>query len=313
MELLRRALLVGCILPGLWMLRLAPLDPLLSVTPVDFAALQKQEAASVPDDRKTEAERRRALLPLSVYVEETLQYNVFSAAGSEWDRFLSALDDEGRRRRTGGATVFVRADENPIRDVLDKVAAGGGSTYVSFSRPGGDRHYRVDRHAWTRQDFRPFAGFTGTPAPPAQMLYSFRVLGIGSVLAGLGLFVLLPGSRRAGAGTGPTGYEIVALGAGLFCFVIPLIAVGGSVQALTRGLWLTLPSWIVTILGVHVFAAPGRNAPGPLSAAASDAARLDRGGGPARVLFVREGLVFLAMAFGPLVFLIAASITLWNR
>jgi len=42
MELLRRALLVGCVLPGLWLLRLAPLDPLLTVVAVDFAARQRQ-------------------------------------------------------------------------------------------------------------------------------------------------------------------------------------------------------------------------------------------------------------------------------
>jgi hypothetical protein len=30
-------------------------------------------------------------------------------------------------------------------------------------------------------------------------------------------------------------------------------------------------------------------------------------------MFLREGLVFLAMALGPLAFLISASMTLWNR
>jgi hypothetical protein len=48
MELLSRARLVGCALPGLWILRLALLDPLLTVIPVDFAARQRQGAASVP-------------------------------------------------------------------------------------------------------------------------------------------------------------------------------------------------------------------------------------------------------------------------
>src|SRR5512136_3298870 len=116
MELLRRALLVGCILPGLWLLRLAPLDPLLSVVPVDFAVQQKREAASVPDDRKTEAQRRRALLPLPVYVEEFLQYNVFPGVGPEWDRFLHEIDD--LQQGEGGATeryAFFRTDAEPIR------------------------------------------------------------------------------------------------------------------------------------------------------------------------------------------------------
>ena len=95
MELLRRAVLVGCILPGLWLLRLAPLDPLLTVVPVDFAARQAREAAAIPDDQKTEAQRRNALLPLPVYVEEFVQYNVYSASGPEWDGFLGEVDRVG--------------------------------------------------------------------------------------------------------------------------------------------------------------------------------------------------------------------------
>jgi hypothetical protein len=320
MELLRRALLVGCILPGLWLLRLAPLDPLLTVVPVDFAALQKREAASVPDDRKTEAQRRRALLPLPVYVEESLQYNVFSAAGPEWDRFLRGIDDLQQGRQSGlqwrisadppeageARNVFFRADEDPIRDVLDKLAAGGGTTYVSISRPGGDRHYRVDRRRWTRQDFRPGRGFTEKPVPPASLLYPFRVLGLGCALAGVAFFALLPGRRRSGAGSGLSVLEVTALGAGLLFFVVPLVAVGGSVQALSRGGFLALPCWILTAVGMHLFAAPARNAPEPLTAAAP-------GRFPASALFLREGLAFLAIALGPLAFLIAASMILWNR
>src|SRR5690242_21817232 len=92
MELLRRALLVGCVLPGLWLLRLAPLEPLLSLVPVDLAAQQAREAA-VPEQLKTEAQRRNAALPFPVYVEEFLQYNVFAAAGPEWERFLRVVDE----------------------------------------------------------------------------------------------------------------------------------------------------------------------------------------------------------------------------
>jgi hypothetical protein len=307
MELLRRALLVGCVLPGLWLLRLAPLDPLLTVVPVDFAARQKQEAASVPDDRKTEAELRRSLIPLPVYVEEVLQYNVFSAVGPQWDRLLSDIDDleKGKPRY-----VFFRSDEEPIREVLDKLAQGGGTTYVSISRPGEDRHYQVDRRAWTRRDFRPGAGFTGKPAPPARLLYPFRIPALAFILAGIALFALLPGPRRPGARPGPTVLEAAALAGGLLLFALPIVAVGGSVQALTRAPWLTIPCWVLAAAGVHYFAGPGRNAPdAPGPGPRSDSAPSR----PVSTLFLREGLVFLAMALGPLAFLISASMTLWNR
>lgn len=295
MELLRRAILVGCVLPGLWLLRLAPLEPLLTVAPVDFAARQKEEAARVADDRKTEAERRAAELPLPVYVEEVLQYNIFPASGQQWERFLGGIDEAVRR---GVPHLFFRQNDEPIRDVLGKLAAGGGTTYISISRPGADFHYRVDTRAWTRRDFRPGAGFTGKPAPPASLLYPFGLPGLGLILAGLLLFALFPSSARSSTGRGVTPPELVALGAALLFFTVPLVAVGGSVQALTRGLALAIPSWALAAFGVHLFARPRQNAP--------DAPVV-------RSLFLREGLAFLILAVGPLAFLVAASMALWNR
>lgn len=321
MELLRRSLLVGCVLPGLWLLRLAPLDPLLSILPVDFAAIRQAEAARVPDEQKTEQQRRNAAIPLPVYIEETLQYNVYSATGPEWESLLRKIDELNagrgavnalRRRqareavRAPGAItpVFFRQDEDPMPAVLDKLGAGGGITYVSISRPGEDRHYRVDRRSWTRKDFHVGKGFGGTPAPPDFLLYPFRFLGLGSILAGFALFALLPGSKRAGATTGPGLLEAASLAAGLALFYTPLLLVGGSVQALTRAPWLTIVCWALGAAGVHLFARPGRNAPDPRPS------REAAGGqGP----YLREGLAFLAVAFGPLVFFVSASLVLWNR
>ena len=93
---------------------------------------------------------------------------------------------------------FFRSDEEPLRAVLDKLAQGGGTTYVSISRPGEDRHYQVDRRVWSRRDFRPGAGFTGRPAPPARLLYPFRNVALLIVLSGIVFFALLPGPRRPG-------------------------------------------------------------------------------------------------------------------
>lgn len=325
MELLRRALLVGGILPGLWLLRLAPLDPLLSVEPVDFAAIRKAEAERVPDAQKTERERRDAEIPLPVYIEEKLQYNIFSATGPEWERLLRDIDElgtradtdsgnalRGRRARGGGAApvaegfvpVFFRQDEEPMSAVLDRLGAGGGTTYISISRPGEDRHYRVERRTWTRRDFRPGTGFSGRPAPPEFLLYPFRWLGIGSILAGLAFFALLPGSRAPAGRSRPTAADLFFLVAGLALFAAPLFLVGGSVQAWTRTPWLAAPCWFLAAVAVHLFAAPRRNAPEAPPRAAPEWRPF---------LFLREGLVFLAIAFGPLLFLISASLALWNR
>jgi hypothetical protein len=309
MDLLRRALLVGCVLPGLWLLRLAPLDPLLSIVPIDFAARQKQEARAIPDDAKTEAQRRMAQIDLSVYIEEVLQYNIFPATGEAWARFLGDID---RRSTPGGMSpgVLLRPDEEPIRAVADRLAAGGGTTYVSMSRPGRDVHYQVVRHAWTRGDFRLGAGFTGTPAPPSALLYPFRTVGYGAMAVGVVLFLLWPAQPRSGAQAGVTGIEVAALGVGLAAFAVPLVAIGGSVQALTRGPFVTAACWLVALAGVHLFASPGRTAPDPIIVSAAGSTPRRR---PASAVFLREGAVFLVMAVGPAVFLIAVSMILWNR
>lgn len=309
MELLRRALLVGCVLPGLWLLRLAPLDPLLSIVPIDFAARQKQEAAAIPDEAKTEAQRRLAEIPLSVYVEEVVQYNIFPATGAEWERFLGDID---RRVASGGAgtRIFLHQDEEPIRAVVDRLAAAGGTTHVSLSRQGGDVHYQVVRHTWTRGDFRPGAGFTGRPAPPQALMYPFRAVGYAAMAAGVVLFLLWPPQTRSGALTGVTVTEAAALGLGLAAFVVPIVATGGSVQALTRGLSVTAPCWLAALAGVHLFASPARTAPDPVIVSAAGSATRRR---PANAAFLREGAVFLVMAVGPTVFLISVSMNLWNR
>lgn len=310
MELLRRTVLVGGALAGLWLFRIAPLDPVVTVAPVDFALQQKQEAESVPDERKTEAERRRALLPLSVYIEEFLQYNVHPASGPTWDEVLREADrsaaEQGRRGH-----VFVRPDEPPMADVANYLAAGG-TTYVSISRPEGTAYYRVVAHRWSRDDFRPGAGFVGEPTPPASWLYPFRFVGLASILGGVALFVLLPAG--GGASQRVSGFEAVALASGLLAFAAPLVATEGSAQALTRGILLTVPCWIVSAVGLHFFAAPWRNISGrPPTAIAGTSPNIAAQKAVPDSAFLREGLVFLLMALGPLVFLIWGTMTLWNR
>lgn len=308
MEMLRRTLLVGCALAGLWLLRVAPLDTVITVTPVDFAGMQREEAASVPEEQKTEQQRRRALLPLSVYVEEFLQYNVYSASGPTWDRFLRRADDaaaEGGGRRQ----LFVRADDRPVDEVAERLAAGGGTTYVSISKTDSSAYYRVVAHRWSRDDFRLGEGFVGTPIPPAGLLYPFRFLGVASVLAGLMFFVLLPpGTDQS---QGPTRVQMVALASGLVAFAAPLVAVGGSVQALTQGMLLTLSCWVLAAICIHVFAAPSRTVPHPPARSGAGVGTLVQAARSTQ--FLREGLVFLLMAVGPVAFLIWGTMILWDR
>ena len=295
MELLRRALLVGCVLPALWLSRLAPLGQLISIVRVDPAAQQKQSLPGGPS----------------------------FVSGEEWDLFLLHIDaleeglgPEDRWRVSadlpewGGTArwVFYRPDEKPIATLFDKVAIGDGTTFVSISRRDGEFRYRVDRREFTQQEFRPGAGFTGKPVPPSLLLYPFQNVAYAVFLVGVALFILIPSPTAARGGLSPLDFALLVIA--LLLFAGPLFATGGSVQALTRGLPLTLPCWLLAAPAVHFFAKPGRNAPHPLFPPTSDVVRVAAGHLPT---FLRWGLVMLVVAIGPLAALVGASMHLWNR
>jgi hypothetical protein len=298
MELLRRSLLLGSILPALWLFRLATLDPLVSIVPVGPAFQQMQ---GQPD-------------------------NTSSVSGQEWDLFLRDIDaveqglDHGNRWRMsqdipeGGGTshwVFYDPDDKPISTLLGKLASGGGTTFVSISRRDGDYQYRVDRREWTRQEFRPGPGFIGKPAPPHSLLYPFQFVAYACLFVGVALFALIPSSTKERGGVSPGEFALLAIAAVLFAG--PLLATGGSVQALTRGLAITLPCWLLAAVALHFFAKPGVNAPHPLFQSAADPSGGERVAAGHLPTFIRWGLVMLAVATGPLAALIAVSLTFWNR
>jgi hypothetical protein len=298
MELLRRALLVGCVLPALWLFRLATLDPLVSIARVDPASQEKQGPSGDP----------------------------YAVSGEEWERFLRGIDSleqglgsQDRWRMSadlpgpGGTArwVFYGPDEKPIGTVVDKLPIGGGTAFVSISRRDGEARYRVDLREWSRQDFRPGAGFTGKPAPPPTLLYPFQYVAYAILLVGVALFALIPSPTRSRGGVSPI--ELALLAAAVLLFAAPLLATGGSVQALTRGLSLTLPCWILAAVAVHFFARPGRNAPHPLFPPAADTPGAAGAAAGHLPTFLRWGVVMLAVAMGPLAVVVAVSMRFWNR
>jgi hypothetical protein len=290
MELLKRALLLGCLLPGLWLLRLTPLEPFITIAPV---------------------ERPRA--------PESPQEMPIVASGPAWSALLHDIDtledereppelrwrksSDSPRHGSKAPSIFFRRDDEPVRTIQDRLTARG----ALLVNAEGDRYYRVDRRAWTREDFRPPAGFVGSPAPPASLLYPFQVVGLALILAGFGLFILLP--RGTSDTTAP---EVILLVATAALFAGPLFLVGGSVQALIRWPWLTIPSWVLAGVAMHFFAAPQQNVRLYLLTGPEGSAEETVNTVPFPQ-FARLGLVFLALALGPAAVLIACSMALWNR
>jgi hypothetical protein len=292
-ELLRRSLLLGCILPGLWLLRLTPLEPLVTIalaeTPPGMQGLEVQRGSGPGWDALMEDVEALAKGEVPRRVEDRV---TSFPSGPDGTRF----------------NLFVRASDEAIGRALWNRVAASGTSYVSASRPGGGARYRMDLHTWTRSDFRPGAGFTGQPRPPSSLLYPLRLFGAALLLAGVLFFVALPSPTRA---EGPLSLiELLPLAGAAVFFSAPLFAVGGSVQALTTAAWLTIPCWIVAAGCMHLFAKPVRNVPHLFEAAGDSEALSDALQHPA---FVRIGAAFLAVAVGPVAVMVAASMALWNR
>jgi hypothetical protein len=228
------------------------------------------------------------------------------AASSRW-RVSPDVPDAGQPVRW----VYFKTDEMPVRSLRDKLASGAGMALVATPRQDGEVFYRLDRREFTRQAFQPGAGFTGKPAPPPELLYPFQYVAYACLFLGIALFVLIPSSTKARGGITPL--ELALLAAGLGFFGAPLLATGGSIQALTRGLYVTVPCWVAGAIAIHFFAKPGVNAPHPIFQQVTDRVGQERVAESDLPTFLRWGVVMLAVAAGPVTVLIAVSMTFWNR
>ena len=290
MELLGRALLLGCLLPGLWLIRLTPLEPLVTIVPVEATALGSSLAEP-------------PLVASGAGWSSLLKDIDALAADSEPPDLRWRMSSEAPRDGSKVRSIFFKADDEPMIALRDRLAPRGRIVLVN---PAGDRFYRLDQRTFTRADFQPPSGFRGSPPPPSSILYPFQVVGIVVILVGFGLFLLLP--RDTG---GPSVLQVGLLVAAAVLFAGPLFLVGGSVQALVRWPWLTLPCWAAGAVAMHFFASPRQNAQLLLLQTKGDTSAPPAT--PQSTAFARIGLAFLAIAVGPATVLVASSLALWNR
>jgi len=292
MELLRRSLLLGSVLPGLWLFHLTFLDPVVTISPANDATGNMVQPGSGP-------------------AWEALMQDLDGLSrGRVPPRVLGRMASAPQGAGGRGFNLFVAASDEPIGRTLWSLAAATPGAYLSASPSGGTPHYRLDVHAWNRNDFRPGDGFIGQPRPPDSLLYPARLIGMALLLIGILLYVVLPNPVRSTRTLGGT--EALCLAGVIVLFAAPMFAVGGSVQALTVAPWLTVPCWILAAGCMHRFARPVDHLKLQLLGASGDteAARADGLKNPA---FLRVGVAFLAVAVGPTAAVVMASLALWNR
>jgi hypothetical protein len=266
METWRRGILLAGVVLALAMAKFAVLKPLLSLQAVDFAKEQAGERAWTDEGTRLKG------LPLLEYVAAKTKDAMVSVSGQEWDAVFAGLraadaNEAGARvwlerapadeRRWGfsGKWFFFRPSESPVAAIAGRLSADADRLTLEFHRDGEVEYWRAELHIFSSGDFHFGSGFSHSPKPPASFLFPFRKYSLLLVLLGLALYILLPRRRKE---KGAIFYPAWRIGLGDFAsfllivpfFAMPLLIVGGTVQALTQGWMLGLVFWPLALLGV---------------------------------------------------------------
>ena len=266
MEIWRRGVLLACVCLAMWAAKFAVLKPLMSVRTVDFAEKQKGET------RWTDEGKRLAALSLEDYVADKTKGVRLQVSGHDWERFFMAAraasggkpPDRSWARRIPAderhygftdETVFFRPGEPPVREIAGRFKADNDRAYLVLEAAGVPAYLEITYHIYSSDDFHFGSGFSRMPKPPAAFLYPYRRTSLWILIVGLGAYLLLPRRKKS-----PNAIEYAAWRniLGDFAsfllivpfFFLPLLIVGGSVQALTQGWMLCLVLWPLGMMGV---------------------------------------------------------------
>ena len=280
MELWRRGILLLGVVLSIWLYFFIPLTSFVTVQAIDFAKEQKDES------RLTDAGQYLAQLPLAEYVAEKIKDRAVSVSGPEWTAlFASALKasrgqsvpEEWARRISPDEKdstyyyrrVFFRTGDPPFASLAPRFA-NDAETYILVLRPSETDasagaaeatfspslyHLSVETHVMTTDDFHFGSGYSHSPKLPSWIAHPYRKYSLPILLAALATYIFLPRRRRPKEAIHYAAWRTIIGDFGsliLFVpfFAIPMLVVGGSVQALTVGWILALICWPLALLGV---------------------------------------------------------------
>jgi len=275
MELWRRGILLLGVILAVWLHFYVPLMSFVTVRAVDFAAEQKDES------RLTDSGRYLAQLPLDEYVAEKTKDRALLVSGPQWESFFALavktsrgeiVPKEWARRVSKDEIdttsyfrrIFFRTDKPPFEELASRLAVDAEEFDLTLETPAGaapeafspsPRHLSIETHVMTKDDFHFGSGYMHAPKLPAWLGHPFRRFALPILLVALAAYIVLPRRRRpASAIYYPTWRTIIGDVGSFILFVpffaIPMLVVGGSVQALTVGWILALICWPLALVGV---------------------------------------------------------------
>lgn len=266
MELGRRWGLLASVSLAVGMAMFTSLVPFFTVEPLDFEAEQKKES------RLTERGQYLIQLPLPDYIDETARDLLRPVQGGEWEAFLQGvrqaaietplpqkwadrISPSERELTYYSRQVHFLTSEKPLAELAGQFRNNGQRLILALRTTEGPRYFSLIFHAFSDSDFGFGSGLSHSPKPPARFLHPYRRHCPGVLLAGLALYILLPWPRKRPRALQYQRWRII-LGdiASMILFVpffsLPMLVIGGALQALTQAWILILILWPLAFAGV---------------------------------------------------------------
>ncbi|SMP65275.1 hypothetical protein [Anoxynatronum buryatiense] len=259
-ELWRRLLLLLSLAVGFWLFAYASPAPLVRLEGVD---MQRQQRREIERPFATETQRQLAALPLEAYVQAIAGDDLLMLQGAAWPEFTEALNLLERRvvpkewkHRVQAETlksgytprIYFHPEEAPVAGWFSHAGGNTDSLYLVIENQGSPPTYaKLTYLPFPLEELR-IGGGSALDLPPSGMIRRARPFGYGVMLAGLLMYGLLPRPRRyKGAITHPRFKVWLADVAMVMLFLVfyamPFLISGGSLQAVTIALPLTVIFW----------------------------------------------------------------------
>jgi hypothetical protein len=268
-ELLRRSALVFCVCSAAWLVFYAPLDPLVSVKPVDFAL--KYEKAK-PAKRSADSLLAEDITPpvssLKEFISKATEGRLIAVEGKEWEDFFQnvtkthegiSAKKEWLKRASAqyrGAGLYFKADESPLKTVKDNLLSDSQRIYFSLKGNKEAEYLELTYHKYSHAKFHIGTGLTDYPAPPSWLFYPYRKFSLWIALGGFIFYFLAPKRKKQKGSIHFKKWFITGndLAFSLLLiappFIAPLAIIGGSVQVFfTEGIFLLPIFWLIAFIG----------------------------------------------------------------
>ncbi|MFQ3573721.1 MAG: hypothetical protein SNJ53_03710, partial [Thermodesulfovibrionales bacterium] len=272
MELLRRILFYGC--------------GILAVAAFIYASLEPYVVLSIhePEDYKkgSFSKHLESLLPPEEWIaiqkkrQDEIIESTIDVQGREWleiyknlkaHRDRNILMDSWKKRLPGDqyptSSFFYRTTDTPIISISNRLISEK-TFYLRLAKTK-DREDKTDSLPLmlslsyvvpTDDNFALGSGYSRYPRPPTWMLYPYRQYSLYIFLFGLASYIFLPVSSISPNAIRYPRWRVISgdIAATLLFFPffsLPFLISGGLIQAVTVGFPITIPMWLISLLGLY--------------------------------------------------------------